>query len=134
MRTARDCTEGRPVIDVATTRRGTMSPARRLRIWEAHGGMCVLCAKKIDGVREPWTIEHIRALGLGGEDADENCGPAHEDCRRKKDKADVASIAKAKRVKAKHIGIRRSRNLIAGSKGTKFKKRMDGTVELRNGR
>lgn len=96
------------MTDVATTRRGPMSPARRLRIWETHGGICVLCKTKIDGVRELWTIEHIRALGLGGEDSDENCGPAHEDCRRKKDKADVASIAKAKRNKIRHIGIKKA--------------------------
>lgn len=94
--------------DVATTRRRAMSPMRRLRIWEANGGRCILCSKKIDGVREPWTIEHLRALGLGGDDSDENCGPAHERCRREKDKNDVNAIARAKRRKAKHIGIKKA--------------------------
>jgi hypothetical protein len=94
------------MTDVGTTKRKAMSPTRRLRLFEAHNGIYCLCLKKIDGVHEKWTIEHLRALGLGGEDADSNCAPAHEDCRRVKDKDDVERIAKAKRVKQKHIGIR----------------------------
>ena len=93
--------------DVGTTPRKPMSQMRRLRIWEAHKGVCILCKRKIDGVREPWIIEHVRALVLGGADSDENCGPAHEDCRRVKDKVDVAAGAKAKRMKARHIGIKK---------------------------
>lgn len=95
------------MTDVPTTRRKSMSPSRRLRIWEAHGGKCCLCSAKIDGSREKWTVEHIRALGLGGEDKDDNCAPAHETCRREKDKADVAMIAKAKAMKRVHIGIKK---------------------------
>lgn len=95
------------MTDVGTTPRKPMSPARRLRIWEAHHGRCIICKRKIDGVREAWTVEHDRALGLGGPDEDENCGPAHEDCRREKDKADVSKIAKAKRIKIRHLGIKK---------------------------
>lgn len=93
------------MTDVGTTKRRSMTPTRRLRLFEAHKGICCLCHETIDGVREKWTIEHLRALGLGGEDADENCAPAHEDCRRIKDKDDVERIAKAKRVKQRHIGV-----------------------------
>lgn len=60
----------------------------------------------IDGVREPWIIEHLVALGLSGKDEDKNCGPAHEACRRDKDKLDLAAIAKAKRVKKRHVGLK----------------------------
>ncbi len=115
----------------ATTPRRAMSTMRRLRIWERHKGVCVLCKVKIDGVREPWIIEHVRALGLGGADDDANCGPAHEDCRRAKDKKDVASIAKAKRMKARHVGAFRSTSPMPGSKRSRFRKRMNGDVELR---
>lgn len=94
------------MTDVGTTKRKSMTPTRRLRLFEAHSGRCCLCNETIDGVREKWTIEHLRALGLGGEDDDENCAPAHEDCRRIKDKDDVERISKAKRVKQRHIGIR----------------------------
>lgn len=94
------------MTDVGTTKRKPMTPARRLRIFEDHKGVCVLCLNKIDGVREPWTIEHLICLGLGGKDEDANCAPAHETCRRDKDKLDVAAIAKAKRVKQRHIGLK----------------------------
>lgn len=89
--------------------RKAMPTMRRLRIWEAHGGFCVLCKIKIDGVREKWIVEHVIALGLGGPDTDENCGPAHETCRRAKDKADIPAIAKVKRIRAAHIGARKPR-------------------------
>lgn len=93
--------------DVGTTARLAMGRARRLRIWEAHKGICVLCKLKIDGVREKWTIEHILALVLGGTDTDDNCGPAHETCRRAKDKNDLRDAAKCKRIKMRHIGIKK---------------------------
>lgn len=95
------------MTDVPTTPRKPMSDMRRLRIWEAQKGICVICDLKIDGAREKWTIEHIVPLGLGGEDSDWNCAPAHEHCRRQKDKTDVKAIAKAKRMKAKHLGIKK---------------------------
>mgnify|MGYP003421350947 CR=1 FL=1 len=52
-------------------------------------------------------LDTALALALGGEDTDANCGPAHEQCRRIQDKTDVASIAKAKRAKARHYGIKK---------------------------
>ena len=107
-------------MDVGTTTRRAMSPTRRLRIWEAHSGVCCLCGGKIDGVREKWTVEHLRALGLGGADDDANCAPAHEDCRRVKDKADVKAIAKAKRSKAKHLGIKKQSTFPKPPKGTRY--------------
>lgn len=94
------------MTDVGTTKRKSMTPARRLRIFEDHKGICVLCNNRIDGVREQWIVEHLVCLGLGAKDEDANCGPAHETCRRDKDKLDIAAIAKAKRAKQKHIGIK----------------------------
>lgn len=95
------------MTDIGTTPRKPMGQMRRLRIWEAHKGVCILCNRKIDGVRDEWIVEHVRALVLGGADSDENCAPAHESCRRVKDKVDVASGAKAKRMKAKHLRIKK---------------------------
>jgi hypothetical protein len=102
------------MTDVGTTKRKAMTNTRRLRIFESTQGVCVLCDRPIDGVREKWTVEHIRALGLGGIDDDKNCGPAHEDCRRGKDRTDVVSIAKAKRQKARHVGIKQPVGSIKG--------------------
>ncbi len=86
-----------------TTRRRSMSPQRRLRIFEAHSGKCHLCSREIVA-GEAWDVEHVRALALGGEDADANCAPAHRKCHV--DKGDGQRIAHAKRQKASSLGIR----------------------------
>lgn len=92
-------------LDVRTTTRKRMTPSRALRIWEAHAGVCVTCRRPIDGVREPWFVEHIRALELGGADDDANCGPAHYACKAGKDADDHHRAAKAKRAKRQVLGI-----------------------------
>lgn len=53
-------------------------------------------------------------------------------CHAPKTVCDVGVIAKVKRIDLKNTGaFTRSRNLIPGSKGTRFKKKMDGRTELR---
>ena len=117
------------MTDVGTTPRKPMSPMQRLRIFEEHGGICCLCDRKIQA-GEKWIVEHPRALGLGGTDTDENKRPAHESCRRVKDKADVTAIAKAKRIKARHLGIKK-RSTFACARAGKWKAKIGGGVELR---
>lgn len=113
------------MTDVATTHRRAMSPTRRLRIWEAHKGVCILCSRPIDGAREKWIVEHKRALALGGADDDANCGPAHEACADEKTlRQDMPAIVKAKRQKMKALGIRTPSKLSHPT----LKRRMDGTV------
>ena len=117
--------------DVGTTKRKNMTPRLRLKVWEAHKGMCILCKSKIDGVRERWILEHEIPLALGGKDDESNMGPAHEGCALVKTfgkSGDIAKAAKAKRVKIKHLGIKKSKNPLPGSKGSKFKKKIDGSV------
>ena len=106
-----------------------MPEMRRLRIWERHKGICILCDRKIDGVREDWIVEHKIPLGLGGEDCDDNCGPAHETCRRVKDKGDVAKIAKAKRAKARHIGIKKPSTFPKMPEGWRYDWKLGRTVK-----
>lgn len=95
--------------DVGTTRRRKMTKTRALKIWEANKGVCVNCNRSIDATREDWFIEHIRALELGGEDTDENTGPSHVACKKDKDSSDHRAAAKAKRMKANHLGIKSPR-------------------------
>jgi hypothetical protein len=92
--------------DVGTTRRRRMTQTRALQAWERHKGICVNCNRLIDGVRDDWFVEHIRALELGGKDEDENLGPAHYACKPGKDAADHSAAAQAKRQKAHHLGIK----------------------------
>ncbi|MER9574926.1 hypothetical protein NKI78_04635 [Mesorhizobium sp. M0400] len=86
----------------ANTPRARMSAKRRQAIFTEHCtghnvAPCCLCGEPIHRHNDEWIIEHIRALGLLGPDVNTNCGPAHENCRRAKDKQDLARIAKAKR-------------------------------------
>ena len=93
------------MTDVGTTKRRSMTPARRLRIFEANKGMCITCCQPIKA-GDRWFIEHKRALELGGEDTDDNCAPAHYACKAEKDADDHHRAAKAKRAKQRHLNIR----------------------------
>ncbi|RMD90729.1 MAG: HNH endonuclease [Alphaproteobacteria bacterium] len=112
--------------------RRSMSRTRRLRIFEAASGICHICGQRIDGTREPWEVEHIVPIQLGGEDEDANCAPAHVACHRAKTREDVARIAKAKRVRAKHLGAHRPRATLPGSRASRWKRKISGEVVRRN--
>ena len=109
-----------------------MSPTRRWRIFEAHGGRCHICGERIDGTRERWEVEHIVAYALTRDDSDENLAPAHERCHATKTPGDVTRIAKAKRVERKNMGAHRPVSTLPGSKSSRWKKRIDGTVVPRS--
>lgn len=113
---------------IAPTKRRAMTKHRRVTIFLAHDGICCLCGQKIrDG--ETWIVEHLTALALGGEDSDENCRPAHERCRRVKDKADAKAIAKRNRiVDAGYRGEGKPRSRFPGSKASRLKRTIDGRV------
>jgi 5-methylcytosine-specific restriction protein A len=87
------------------TARRSLSPMQRLAVFERHNGICHLCEQKIKA-GEAWDVSHDRALALLGEDDDVNRKPAHRACHKVRTKDDVKAIAKAKRVKARHIGIK----------------------------
>ena len=88
------------------TARRSLSPMQRLKVFEAAGGRCHLCELRIQ-VGQPWDVEHVRPLALLGDDDQSNMRPAHKDCHAIKTKADAASWSKAKRMKAKHLGIKK---------------------------
>ncbi len=107
------------MTDVPTTPRKKLSPRERLAAWERNNGVCVLCGVKIDGSRERWICEHIRALALGGLDTQDNIGPAHQRCADAKThgpNGDIAQAAKSKRRKARYLGIKKPRSIRAWRK------------------
>ena len=114
--------------DVGTTQRRKLTSRQRLSIWERARGICVLCDQAIDGVRERWIIEHIRALELGGSDEPDNMGPAHETCGRSKTRDDHRRAAKAKRQKIHHLGAAHSKRPMPCGRQSRWKKRLDGTI------
>lgn len=118
--------------DVRTTSRRSLSGHRRLKAWERTGGVCVICDRPIDGVRDRWIVEHIRALELGGEDELPNMGPAHEECARDKTRKDHAATAKAKRRKIRHLGAEVIAHPFRTSRSGMLKRKVDGTVVRRD--
>ena len=92
-------------------------------------GCCAECGNKIGGVHGAIEWDHELALEMGGEDTIENLRPVHPGCHKKKTARDIGQIAKAKRMNKRDAGIRRqSRNPLPGSKASKWKKKLDGTV------
>ena len=101
---------------IITTKRRSMSPARRRRIFTAHASVCGWCHEAI-GEGEAYEIDHAVPLWFGGADDDgPNAYPIHEGCHKRKTygsrqatgrRADVSSIAKTKRLRARRLGLGR---------------------------
>lgn len=86
------------------TKRRSMTASKRLRIWNAHSGVCHLCGLPIK-LGELWDVEHRKPLWLGGSDDEDNMAPAHKDCHAPKSKEEAGVRAKTNRVAARHLGI-----------------------------
>jgi 5-methylcytosine-specific restriction protein A len=116
--------------DVGTTARGRLTTRRKLAIWEREKGLCMLCGCRL----QPggFIYEHVRALELGGTDTDDNIRLTCLPCAGEKTRDDHSRAAKAKRVKAKTLGLRKSKNPLPGGKGSKWKRRMDGKIVPRD--
>ncbi len=116
--------------DVGTTKRGAISGRRKLAIWEREHGKCMVCSIKLTPGK--FIFEHVRPLGLGGEDTDDNIRLTCKGCASEKTKADMAAITKAKRQKAAHLGLKKSKSPLPMGRGSKWKKKLDGTVVRRD--
>jgi 5-methylcytosine-specific restriction endonuclease McrA len=102
-------------------------PRVRLRIFDAHHGVCHISGRKIMA-GEPWELEHKIAIINGGEHRESNMAPALKDKHKAKTAEDVAEKSAIATKRKKHLGIAKSRHPMPGSKGSRFKRRMDGTV------
>lgn len=94
---------------------------------------CYRCPTLVGPSLGEWEADHLIPIADGGGDGldGENLYPCCIPCHREKTKADVKWIAKGKRVRDKHLGLRQSKRPMPGSKRSRFRKRMDGTVEER---
>lgn len=111
-------------------KRRNRPPAERLRLFQLHSGICHICGQKITQ-GERWEIEHVVPFELTKDDSDENVRPAHASCHSAKTAADKGAIAKAKRLEQKHRGAHRPKTPFPGSRNSKWKRKMDGSVVLR---
>lgn len=78
-------------------------PRVRLRVFEAHGGVCYLSKRKI-AAGEPWDCDHVIALINGGQNRESNLAPALKDKHHEKTAQDVDTKSKTYRMQAKHNG------------------------------
>lgn len=106
-------------------------PRVRNRVFMACGGVCALAGRKIQ-TGEAWDIDHIIALANGGENRESNLQCVLRVEHRKKTADDVRQKAKDARVRSKHIGVRRAKAVIPGSKASMWKRRIDGTTIKRD--
>jgi 5-methylcytosine-specific restriction endonuclease McrA len=90
-------------------------PRVRARVFERWGGICHISKRKIR-TGEPWDCDHIVAICNGGENRENNLVPVLRDKHREKTCADVAQKSETYRMRARRLGIKRSRRTIPGRK------------------
>lgn len=79
-------------------------PRVRLRVFDAKGGKCHKCTRKIM-VGEPWTCEHIIALANKGPNRESNLGVTCCNCLPEKNADDLAEKSSVYHKRARHLGI-----------------------------
>lgn len=101
--------------------RRRIPPKERIEIFTRENGICHLCEGKIT-VGEAWDISHEIALELGGGDEGSNLRVAHRKCHRcHTSENDAPTIAKVKRIRKRHLGIKKPRTMTSWRK-------FDGTI------
>ena len=112
--------------------RKPLTSKQRMELFVAHAGTCCICGGKIH-VNEPWIDEHRSPLWRAGTNDLPNRGPAHVICAKVKTAGEAKERAKGRRIAEKHFGARVPKGRpMAGSKRSKFKKHIDGSVTLRD--
>lgn len=100
--------------------------------WDRADGVCECgCGQEV-GSKDPKSrpdYDHILPCALGGDNSLENCQCIRHDCHLiKTSSGDIKQIAKARRGEKQRMGLTPKRAIIPGSKASKFKRKVDGTV------
>lgn len=95
--------------EAPATKRRPMTAARRARILRLRGAVCAHpeCDRS-----EGLEIDHVLPLELGGSDDDDNLEPLCPVHHRRKTRADIKRIAKARRIRKKEAGEVRAKKPI----------------------
>lgn len=105
-------------------------PRVRIRVFDTNKGCCHICGRRIAG-GEYWQADHVIALCNGGANRESNLKPACRNCCYAKTAEDVAEKSKVARIRKKHLGVKASKQIMPGSRASKWKRRVDGTVVAR---
>ena len=113
-------------------KRVRITPKMRAEIFVRHDGTCHLCSMKVTAGQE-WDVSHEQPLEAGGRDDASNWLVAHRKCHRAHTSAvDMPLIAKVKRIHQRHIGAKKSKSPMPFGRGSKLKRKMDGSVVRRD--
>jgi 5-methylcytosine-specific restriction enzyme A len=106
-------------------------PARiKVAAYERAGGACEGCSAPLRG--KPAEYDHIVPAAFGGAPALDNCKVLCVPCHRGKTaERDIPEIAKSNRLRARNAGVKKRRHVLPGSRASKWKRKLDGTVERR---
>lgn len=116
----------------AVTDRARMTDKQRLNLFLELEGVCCVCKVKIRPPKETWIVEHILPLWLGGTNDASNLGVAHTSCAHRKTAKEATERSRGRAAAERHMGAKRSRNPLPGGRGSRWKKKMDGTVIRRD--
>lgn len=105
-------------------------PRVKARIYLDAEGRCKCCTRFIDGSALVAEYDHAIPLILGGKNRETNLQLLCSECHSAKTKRDVKIKAKVARVRKIHIGIRKP-SRFPGSRNSRWKKKIDGSVVLR---
>jgi len=97
-------------------------------------GRCPICTQRLETKgHEPveFIDEHMAPLWRGGTNEIENRALVCKPCAKAKTVREASERAKGHRVRDKFIGAKKSKNTMPGSRNSKWKKKLDGTVERR---
>jgi 5-methylcytosine-specific restriction endonuclease McrA len=97
-------------------------------------GRCPICTMRLETKgHEPveFIDEHMDPLWRGGSNELNNRALVCKPCANAKTVKETSERAKGYRVRDRFIGAKKPRNPMPGSRNSKWKKRMDGTVVLR---
>jgi 5-methylcytosine-specific restriction enzyme A len=108
------------------TREGEFTAKTKVLAWKRASGLCEECRSKPGK-----EYDHVRTLAEGGDNTLENCRLLCGVCHKAKTGKDVGRIRKADRQFRAHAGIKRTTRPMPGSKRSRWRKRLDGSVEER---
>lgn len=107
-------------------------PRVRARVFLAKGGKCHRCHRLIrPGAGDKWTLEHLIAIANGGANAEPNLDLTCSWCLPAKNAEDVAQKAADYGKRLRHLGLKKAKHPLPGSRASKWKRKIDGTVVLR---
>ena len=109
-------------------KRARLSPQKTAKLFLERHGCCRDCGRKL-GPSDDWIVEHIIALENGGSNDWDNLGITCSWCVPAKNAADHGEAAKSRKAATRHVlpkSMKRSK--FAGSRNSKWKKKLNGQV------